>query len=46
VVDGSGFSALHPSADTRRFIVKNDLDFAREVAAHNEVCARQAGCKK
>jgi hypothetical protein len=46
VVDGSGFEMLHPSADTRRFIVKNDLSCAREVVAHNETCAKQPGCRK
>jgi len=46
VVDGSGFETLHPSADTRRFIVKNDLDFAKEVVAHNETCSKLPGCRK
>lgn len=46
VVDGSGFEILHPSADTRKFIVKNDLPFAQEVVAHNETCAKQPGCRK
>jgi hypothetical protein len=46
VVDGSGFSMLHPSAETRKFIVANDLPFAREVAGHNETCAKQPGCRE
>lgn len=46
VVDGSGFSLLHPSPVTRKFIVANDLDFAREVVAHNETCSKQPGCRK
>lgn len=46
VVDGSGFEMLTPSPATRKFIVANDLPFARQVVAHNETCARQAGCRK
>lgn len=46
VVDGSGFSMLHPSAETRKFIVAKDLPFAREVAGHNDTCRKQPGCRK
>lgn len=46
VVDGSGFEKLSPSPDTRKFIVTNDLDFARQVVAHNETCMKQPGCRK
>lgn len=46
VVDGSGFEMLTPSPATRKFIVANDLPFARQVVAHNETCARQPGCRK
>jgi hypothetical protein len=46
VVDGSGFEKLSPSPDTRKFIVKNDLDFARQVVVHNEICMKQPGCRK
>lgn len=46
VNDGSGFSALTPSRETKVFIVNNDAAFARQVLAHNETCARMAGCTK
>lgn len=46
VVDGSGFEMLHPAPITRKFIVANDLEFAREVVTHNETCAKMAGCRK
>lgn len=46
VVDGSGFQMLHPSPATRKFIISNDLDFAREVVAHNTMCEKQPGCRE
>jgi len=46
VVDGSGFQMLHPSSATRKFIVANDLDFAREIVSHNSFCQSQSGCRK
>lgn len=46
VLDGSGFSAGHPSSATRKFIVANDMPFAQWLAAHNQFCATQPGCRK
>jgi hypothetical protein len=37
---------LTPAPTTRKFIVANDIDFARQVVAHNETCAKQPGCRK
>lgn len=44
--DGAGYAALHPSAETRRFILANDDPFVREVAGHNKQCSRDAACRK
>lgn len=44
--DGAGYTALHPSAETRRFVLAHDRPFAASVAAHNMQCTRDAGCRK
>ena len=43
--DGAGFERLTPSAETRSFIITNDQQFARQVAAHNRTCAAQPACR-
>lgn len=44
--DGAGYARLTPNAESRVFILDNDDAFARQVAAHNAQCARDAGCRK
>lgn len=38
-----GWRKLHPSAETRDFIIANDRPFAEDVAGHNAFGARR-GC--
>lgn len=44
--EGAGFKRLNPNAGTRAYILKNDLPFARDVAATNRACDRSAACQK
>jgi hypothetical protein len=43
---GAGFSMLTPLPATKAYMVNNDLDFAKQVLAHNAFCAKQPGCRK
>ena len=43
--DGTGYKRLNPSGATSKFILRNDVPFARQVTAHNRQCAKDAGCK-
>lgn len=43
---GAGFSMLTPLPATKAYMVNNDLDFAKQVLAHNATCAKQPGCRK
>jgi hypothetical protein len=45
-IDGSGFVLETPNAHTRSDILKNDPDFALQVAGNREICLKLAGCKK
>jgi hypothetical protein len=44
-LNGAGFERLTPAPASRQFIIANDIDFARQVAAHNATCAAQPGCR-
>lgn len=46
VAEGAGFEMLTPSAGTRQFIVANDIEFARQVVAHNETCRDLPACRQ
>jgi len=43
VSECDGWKQLHPSAETRDFIIRNDRPFAEDVAGHNTFGHRQ-GC--
>lgn len=45
-LDGAGFEVLTPAPGSRQFIIANDIEFARQVAAHNATCNAQPGCRK
>lgn len=45
-VTGAGFEILRPAPASRQFIIANDIEFARQVAAHNATCNAQPGCRK
>ena len=45
-LDGAGFERLTPAAASRQFIIDNDIEFARQVAAHNATCNAQPGSRK
>lgn len=44
-LNGAGFERLTPAPASRQFIIANDIDFARQVAAHNATCAAQPACR-
>lgn len=44
--DGAGYARLTPAPATRAFIIAEDRIFARQVAAHNLQCDRDAACAK
>lgn len=46
VTNGAGFERLSPSAATRDFIISQDIEFARQVAAHNRTCETMPACRK
>lgn len=45
-LSGAGFVQLSPNAETRRFIIEHDRQFAEQVAVHRSVCAASPMCKK
>jgi hypothetical protein len=45
-LDGAGYERLPPAPASRQLIIANDVDFARQIAAHNGTCAAQPGCRK
>jgi hypothetical protein len=45
-VTGAGYEMLTPLPTSRQFIIANDIEFARQVLAHNTTCKSQPGCSK
>jgi hypothetical protein len=45
-IDGSGFTLETPNAHTRSDIIKNDPEFALQVAGNREICLKLKGCRK
>ena len=45
-LDGAGYERLTPASASRQFIIANDIEFARQIAAHNATCAAQPSCRR
>ena len=43
--DGVGYKSLSPNAETSKFILRSDVPFARQIAAHNRQCGKDPGCR-
>ncbi|UES40923.1 hypothetical protein [Roseibium aggregatum] len=46
VLDGLGYKRMTPSPNTFKFLLANDEAFAKQLAAHNRQCDKDAGCEK
>jgi hypothetical protein len=46
VSDGAGYEILTPLPVTRNWLLKNDVEFARDVVGHNRQCEKDPLCQK